>query len=166
VNRKKFLTMKLFFDILTVSGNREKGNNMTKKMTRKEALTTLIEIAEEWKSQNFATDSFSGQHTEEAIEIAHKMIASIDKQAARPKSKTSARIQNENFAKQLILKLREMDDPKPFNATWIAENIPYVMSSQRGYHVAKIAIEWGALEEVTIKKRTFYQFVETWEPKE
>lgn len=156
----------IFWYSNSVRKSKREEANMAKKMTRKEALNTLIEIAEEWKAQNFATDEFAGGHTSEAIAVARKMIESIDKQSNRPKSKSSARIQNENSARLLIEKLRAMDDPKPFNATWIAENIPYVMTSQRGYHVAKIAIEWGALEEITIKKRTFYQFVETWEPSE
>ena len=135
-----------------------------KKMTRKEALTTATEIMNEWVTQEFADDELAATHTKEAIEVLHKMIASIEKQASKPKGKTSARIQNEGYARKLIELLRAMPEPQPINATWIAEHIPYVMTSQRGYHVAKIAIEWGALEEVTIKKRTYYTFVETWEP--
>jgi len=121
-----------------------------KKMTRKQALELATSAL-----QNF--ESYSGDaNLDEAVEVLNKMIASIDKQANRPKSKTSARIQNENYARQLIEKLAETHRTEPFNATWIAEQIPFVSSSQRGYHVAKIAIEWGAIEEVTIKKRTFY----------
>lgn len=120
-----------------------------KKMTRKQALTNVIEHLRD--CENYANDDWH-----EEIEVFNKMIASIDKQANRPKSKTSARIQNENYAKQLIKLLAETHRTEPFNATWIAEHVPFVSSSQRGYHVAKIAIEWGAIEEITIKKRTFY----------
>lgn len=118
-----------------------------KKMTRKQALELMLELTRE---------GFEADDVQEAREVIKKMIASIDKQTNRPKSKTSARLQNENYAKQLIEKLAKTHRTEPFNATWIAEQVPYVMSSQRGYHVAKIAIEWGAIEEVTIKKRTFY----------
>lgn len=124
---------------------------MTKKMTRKEALEFAVEVITEYEGSC------------EAIDILTNMIAQIDKQAARPKSKTSARIQNEKSAKLLIEKLQATHRTEPFNATWIAENIPYVMTSQRGYHVAKIAIEWGALKEVVIKKRTYYVLNEFYE---
>lgn len=129
-----------------------------KKMTRAQALAFAVDRLRE----------IEGDWTEldDAIEVLEKMGASIAKQANRPRSKSSARLQNENSAKLLIEKLREMPEPKPINATWIAENIPYVLTSQRGYHVAKIAIEWGALEEVTIKKRTYYVLNENYSPEE
>lgn len=129
-----------------------------KKMTRKEALEFAIYAIER--------SEFGTEEAEQSLEVLKKMIASIDKQAKRPRSKSSARIQNENSAKALIQKLMETHRIEPFNATWIAENTPYVMTSQRGYHVAKIAIEWGALEEITIKKRTFYVFNENYSPTE
>ena len=131
---------------------------MADKMTRKEALELAINLVEH--------SDLDMEQAEEACEVLRKMVASIEKQNNRPKSKTSARLQNENSAKLLVEKLRETHHTEPINATWIAENIPYVMTSQRGYHVAKIAREWGALEEVTIKKRTYYVLVETWEPTE
>ena len=131
---------------------------MTKKMTRKEALEMAIEVFEQRESS-----MFDDKLQDEAIQVMKKMIESINKQASKPKGKTFARIQNENYARQLIAKLKETHRTEPFNATWIAENIPCVMTSQRGYHVAKIAIEWGAIEEITIKKRTFYVFDENYE---
>ena len=133
---------------------------MADKMTRKQALENVLG----WASDGFIPSDDT--LVEETCEVIRKMVASIEKQNNRPKSKTSARLQNENSAKLLIEKLRETHHTEPINATWIAENIPYVMTSQRGYHVAKIAREWGALEEVTIKKRTYYVLVETWEPTE
>ena len=129
-----------------------------KKMTRKEALEMMLDVT----CKGFESD----EKMTEAREIIKKMIASIEKQNSRPKSKTSARIQNENSAKLLIEKLMSTHHTEPINATWIAENIPYVMTSQRGYHVAKIAREWGALEEVTIKKRTYYILNENYSPEE
>jgi len=129
---------------------------MTKKMTRKEALSTLIEIAEEWKTQNFATDEFGGWHTEEAIAVAQKMIESINKQANRPKTKSSTRLQNENYAKKFIALLQEKPAGFLASAKWMSENIPYVMTSQKAVAVAKIAEEWGAVSRVVEKKRTYY----------
>lgn len=129
-----------------------------KKMTRKEALELAILAIEHSEIDMGEAD--------EAIKVIKKMLTSIEKQSNRPKSKSSARLQNENSARVLIEKLQAMEEPKPINATWIAENIPYVMTSQRGYHVAKIAIEWGALEEVTIKKRTYYVYNENYSPTE
>ena len=134
-----------------------------KKMTRKEALELAIAIVDEGET---ARAQYSQEQQVEALKVLDKMLDSINKQAKRPRSKSSARLQNENSAKLLIEKLQEMSEPKPVNATWIAENIPYVLTSQRGYHVAKIAIEWGALEEVTIKKRTYYVLNENYSPEE
>ena len=129
-----------------------------KKMTRAQAITFAVDRLREIEGDWAELD--------EAIAVLEKMGASIAKQAKRPRSKSSARLQNENSAKLLIEKLQVMPEPKPVNATWIAENIPYVLTSQRGYHVAKIAIEWGALEEVTIKKRTYYVLNENYSPEE
>ena len=141
---------------------------MANKMTRKEALELGIAHFEQMY-QDYVNTSEPDEISEEyqnVIEVYRKMVASIEKQNNRPKSKTSARIQNENSAKLLIGKLMETHHTEPINATWIAENIPYVMTSQRGYHVAKIAREWGALEEVTIKKRTYYILNENYSPEE
>ena len=129
-----------------------------KKMTRAQAITFAVDRLREIEGDWAELD--------EAIAVLEKMGASIAKQAKRPRSKSSARLQNENSAKLLIEKLQEMPEPKPVNATWIAENIPYVLTSQRGYHVAKVAIEWGALEEVTIKKRTYYVLNENYSSEE
>lgn len=132
---------------------------MTEKMTRREALKTALEIMREYVGDN---SGFETLHTENAMVVLENMIAQIDKQSARPKGKTSARIQNEGYAKQMIRLLMQND--KPVNATWIAEHVRGVMTSQRGVHVAKIAIEWGAVEEIMIKKRKYYQLVPGWHP--
>lgn len=132
---------------------------MTEKMTRREALETALEIMREYVGDN---SGFETLHTETAMVVLENMIAQIDKQSARPKGKTSARIQNEGYAKQMIRLLMQND--KPVNATWIAEHVRGVMTSQRGVHVAKIAIEWGAVEEIMIKKRKYYQLVPGWHP--
>ena len=132
---------------------------MTEKMTRREALETALEIMREYVGDN---SGFETLHTETAMAVLENMIAQIDKQSARPKGKTSARIQNEGYAKQMIRLLMQND--KPVNATWIAEHVRGVMTSQRGVHVAKIAIEWGAVEEIMIKKRKYYQLIPGWHP--
>lgn len=127
---------------------------MTEKMTRREALTNVIcflrdneQFGDDWNAE---------------IAVLENMVAQIDKQSARPKGKTSARIQNEGYAKQMIRLLMQND--KPVNATWIAEHVRGVMTAQRGVHVAKIAIEWGAVEEIVIKKRKYYQLIPGWHP--
>jgi hypothetical protein len=94
--------------------------------------------------------------TPEYQAVGEKMLASITKQAERPKGKTSARIQNESYARELCRLLADSPTEEVVNAKWIADHVRGVMTSQRGYHVAQIAIEWGQLEEVLIKKRTFY----------
>jgi hypothetical protein len=129
---------------------------MADKMTRKEALNTAIEIMNEFCAENWEPQDLGRAHTVQAIAVLEKMIAQIDKQATRPKGKTSARIQNENYARSLCQMLAPKDNDFVINAKWIADNVKGVMTSQRGYHVAQIAIEWNMLEEVMIKKRTFY----------
>lgn len=127
---------------------------MTEKMTRREALTNVICFLRD--NEQFG-DNWSAE-----IAVLENMVAQIDKQSARPKGKTSARIQNETYAKQMIRLLMQND--KPVNATWIAEHVRGVMTAQRGVHVAKIAIEWGAVEEIVIKKRKYYQLIPGWHP--
>lgn len=127
---------------------------MTEKMTRREALTNVI---------CFLRDNEQyGDNWNTEIAVLENMVSQIDKQSARPKGKTSARIQNEGYAKQMIRLLMQND--KPVNATWIAEHVRGVMTAQRGVHVAKIAIEWGAVEEIVIKKRKYYQLIPGWHP--
>lgn len=127
---------------------------MTEKMTRREALTNVICFLRDNEQYG---DNWSAE-----IAVLENMVAQIDKQSARPKGKTSARIQNEGYAKQMIRLLMQND--KPVNATWIAEHVRGVMTAQRGVHVAKIAIEWGAVEEIVIKKRKYYQLIPGWHP--
>ena len=141
---------------MLIVGKQKKGNLMTDKMTRKEALNTAIEIMNEFCANNWEPQDLARTHTAQAIAVLEKMIAQIDKQTARPKGKTSARIQNENSARLLCQMLAPKDSDFVINAKWIADNIKGVMTSQRGYHVAQIAIEWNMLEEIMIKKRTYY----------
>lgn len=132
-----------------------------KKMTRKEALETLIGIVEEWKSKNFAEGDIAATHTEEAIAVARKMIATIEKSNSRPKGKTSARIQNETFMKELYAKMQEHKDP--VTPKWVTEHVNGVMSTQRAVWVAKVGKEWGLIKEIRIKKDVFYALAD-WEP--
>lgn len=122
-----------------------------KKMTRKQALEFTIEAVDtmlEWEDEDMM------KNWQEARKVFIKMIASIDKQAARPRSKSSARLQNEPMAKDFIAKLREHG--QPVNTKWMCENIRYCIHSQKAVAIAKIAIEWGEVEKVTIKGRTYY----------
>ena len=132
------------------------------KMTRKEALITATEIMNEWIAQEFADDDLAAAHTIEAINTLHKMIAQIDKQASRPKAKSQARLENEKMAREFIALIR--DYGKPVNATWMTEHIRYCLNSQKAVQVAKIAEEWGAIERITIKKRTYYEYVDNHDP--
>jgi len=117
-------------------------------MTRKDALNACIRLA---KEQSVVDDSWN-----EVAEVLAKMVASIEKQADKPKGKTTARIQNESYAREFIAKLTELEPGTPVNAKWIADNVRFVSSPQRGTHVAKIAEEWGAISTVSVKNRTYY----------
>ncbi len=130
---------------------------MTKKMTRKEALDTAIEIMTEYLHVSFGEDDFSASHTEEAIGIIRNMIAQIDKQAARPKSKTAARRQNEELAKVFVELLK--NEKEPVNAKWMTYHVKYCLTTQKAVAIAAIAEEWGMIEKVTIKNRTYYQLI-------
>lgn len=134
---------------------------MAKKMTRKEALQTAIEIMVEWQQENFGSESLAGSHTEEAVRVIEKMIESIDKQAARPRAKSSTRIQNEGMAKELITALKNHNEP--VNTKWISEHVRFATTSQKAVAIAKIAIEWGEVKTVKIKNRTYYAPID-WEP--
>lgn len=137
---------------------------MTKKMTRKEALLIAID-ALDGDIDNMIADHVSHdfiEESEEAIAIIKKMIEQIDKQAARPKTKSTARIENERMAREFIPMLRELG--KPVSAKWMTEHIRYCNSSQKAVQVAKVAEEWGAIKRVTIKKRTYYEYDDTYRP--
>ena len=118
-----------------------------KKMTRAEALTNVITHLHE-------LEEYAGDNWSDEIAVLEKMLTSINKQAARPRSKSSARLQNEPMAKEFIAKLREHG--QPVNTKWMCENIRYCIHSQKAVAIAKIAIEWGEVEKVTIKGRTYY----------
>lgn len=132
---------------------------MTKKqtITRKDALTTAVEIMREYVGINFTDGDVAATHTENAIAVLENMIVQIDRQAAKPKGKTSARVQNEQYAIAFCNMLETLTEP--VSARWISEHVRGVMSVSRAVWVAKIAEEWGAIEKVTIKNRTLYQAV-------
>ena len=117
---------------------------MTKKMTRREALEFAIDniIAN-------CGDDLAKCKGDEAINVLENMIAQIDKQAARPKSKTAARRQNEELAKVFVELLK--NEKEPVNAKW--------MTTQKAVAIAAIADEWGMIEKVIIKNRTYYQLI-------
>ena len=122
-----------------------------KKMTRRDVLNAVM------------SHNWDVLQTESAREVVGKMLASIEKQANKPKSeKTSARIQNEAYARELVSKMPN----EPFTAKWISKNVRFVGSPQRAVHVAKIAEEWGALTSVSIKNRTYYVRNEDYSPEQ
>lgn len=123
-----------------------------KKMTRKEALELMLDATRE---------GFESPEMQEAREVVAKIIASIDKQASKPKGKTSSRVQNEQYAIVFINKLDGINEP--VSAKWISENIRGVMSVSRAVWVAKIAEEWGAIQKISVKNRTLYEKVADWD---
>ena len=117
-----------------------------KKMTRKEALEIAMNELE--------------LHSE-PWEVLHKMVEQIEKQAKRPRSKSSARVTNEPIAREFVKKLAAAGEP--VNAKWMTYNVRFCTTPQKAVAVAKIAEEWGAIERVSIKNRTFYSLVEGFE---
>lgn len=123
-----------------------------KKMTRKEALELMLEITRE---------GFEAENVQEAREVLRKMITSIEKSNSRPKGKTTARIQNETFMKELYEKMKVHKDP--VTPKWVTEHVNGVMSTQRAVWVAKVGKEWGWIKEIRVKKDVFYALAD-WEP--
>lgn len=125
---------------------------MTKKMTRKEALNFAIEAITtmiEWEDDKLLKEC------DEVINIMRNMIAQIDKQTARPKSKSSARVANEPIAREFIKVLAK--EGNPLSAKEMTYKVRFCTTSQKAVAIAKIAEEWGAIEKVTIKNRVFYR---------
>ena len=126
---------------------------MTKKMTRKEALENVVRFLRDNEQYLPDGDDWSAE-----IKVLDNMIAQIDKQAARPKSKTAARRQNEKLAKEFIELLKK--EQQPVNAKWMTYHVKYCLTTQKAVAIAAIAEEWGDIEKVTIKNRTYYQLIE------
>lgn len=124
-----------------------------KKMTRAEALRNVIVYLR--GEEQFANNDWADE-----IAVLDKMLASIEKQKSRPRSKSSARIQNEPIAKEFIAKIQAVDEP--VNAKWMTYNVRYCTTSQKAVAIARIAEEWGAIEKVSIKNRTYYVPVKDW----
>ena len=124
-----------------------------KKMTRAEALQNVITHLHE-------LEEYAGDNWGDEIAVLDKMLASIEKQKSRPRSKSSARIQNEPIAKEFIAKIQAGDEP--VNDKWMTYNVRYCTTSQKAVAIARIAEEWGAIEKVSIKNRTYYVPVKDW----
>lgn len=120
---------------------------MTEKMTRREALTNVVCFLRDNEQYG---DDWSAE-----IAVLDNMIAQIDKQAARPKSKSTARLQNEPIAREFIKVLAK--EGQPLSAKDMTYRVRYCTTSQKAVAIAKIAEEWGAIEKVTIKNRVFYR---------
>ena len=129
-----------------------------KKMTRKEALIIAID-----HMRDDALEDPQGEFSNiaEACEVLNKMVEQIEKQAKRPRSKSSARVTNEPIAREFVKKLAAAGEP--VNAKWMTYNVRFCTTPQKAVAVAKIAEEWGAIERVSIKNRTFYSLVEGFE---
>lgn len=123
-----------------------------KKLTRAEALRNVIVYLRDNEQY--------GDDWADEIAVLDKMLTSIEKQKSRPRSKSSARIQNEPIAKEFIAKIQAVDEP--VNAKWMTYNVRYCTTSQKAVAIARIAEEWGAIEKVSIKNRTYYVPVKDW----
>lgn len=123
-----------------------------KRMTRAEALRNVI--------VHLRDSEQHGNDWADEIAVLDKMLVSIEKQKSRPRSKSSARIQNEPIAKEFIAKIQAVDEP--VNAKWMTYNVRYCTTSQKAVAIARIAEEWGAIEKVSIKNRTYYVPVKDW----
>jgi len=121
-----------------------------KKMTRREALVMAIE-------------KFNPEVEREAsaIEVINKMIASIDKQADKPKTKSPARIQNEKKAIEIAEILEKRNTP--VNATWITDNVKGVMTIPKANAIMAVAIELGLAYRITLGKKPYYVH-KNWNP--
>lgn len=120
---------------------------MSKKMTRQIALENVIAFLRDNEQY--------GDNWSEEIEVLDNMLAQIYKQAMRPKSKSTARIQNEPIAREFIKVLAK--EGQPLSAKDMTYHVRYCTTSQKAVAIAKIAEEWGAIEKVTIKNRVFYR---------
>lgn len=117
------------------------------KMTRREALVNVVTFLH--------TNEQYGDDWSAEIEVLDNMITQIDKQAARPKSKSTARIQNEPIAREFIKVLAKKGCP--LSAKEMTYEVRYCTTSQKAVAIAKIAEEWGAIERITVKNRVFYR---------
>ena len=93
--------------------------------------------------------------------VGKKMLASIIKQANRPKTKSPERLENEKKAVEIARILKERNTP--VNATWITENVRGVLHPQKANAIMAVAIEMQLCERVTIAKKPYYVHVD-WNP--
>ena len=127
---------------------------MADKMTRKEALEFAIDniVAN-------CGDDLKKCGGDKAIEVIERMIASIDKQANRPKGTSKARLINEKLADDLVGAMVAYD--APVNTKWITEHVKFVTTSQKANAVVKVAIEKGDIvRTVDEKKHVWYRLAE------
>ena len=85
--------------------------------------------------------------TEEYQDVASRYAASMDKNASKPKEKTTARRQNERKMKEVyaaMVKKGTRVTPK-----WIVEHVNGIMSTQK--------LSWGVTKVVKEKKETYYE---------
>ena len=123
-----------------------------KKMTRREALTNVVMHLHD--CENYANEDWH-----EEIEVLNKMIASIDKQAKRPRGTSRARLENEKLADDLVGEM--VGYGKPVNTKWITEHVKYILTPQKATAVCKLAIEKGEIiRTVDDKKKVWYSLSE------
>lgn len=119
-----------------------------KKITRKEALEFAIDAINE------AFDD-----CDEYIEVIEKMIASIDKQAKRPRGTSKARLENEKLLDNLVGEMVACGEP--VNTKWITEHVQFIMTPQKATAVCKLGIEKGEIvRTVDDKKKVWYSLPE------
>lgn len=115
---------------------------MAKKMTRKEALELMLEATRE---------GFESDEMVEAREVVEKMIASIEKQAKRPKTPSKAAIENEKLADNLVGEM--VGYGKPVDTKWITEHVQFILTTQKATAVCKVAMAKGDIVRVVDEKK-------------
>lgn len=129
-----------------------------KKMTRAEAVQFAIDyLADGIDCEILKEDD----QVNEVLATLEKMHTQLMKPRKKSNAKSSARVANEPIAREFVKKLATAGEP--VNAKWMTYNVRFCTTPQKAVAVAKIAEEWGAIERVSIKNRTFYSLVEGFE---
>ena len=100
---------------------------------------------------------------EDYKDVIRKMIASIDKQASKPREKSLVCKQNEAKAAELLPLLIEHD--APVNSKWIMEHTKGILNSQKATKVMQILIDQGAVRTIRLKNKSYWVHMD-WDPSE
>lgn len=122
---------------------------MKNKVTRRMALIAALE------------ENVTLLSTNEYKEVIKKMIASIDKQASKPKEKSLVRKQNEEKAQELLPLIIQHD--APIDTKWVMEHTKGVMNSQKATKIMEILLEQNEIRSIRIKNKSYWVHMD-WKP--